>query len=275
MGKTLSIDHRTRLVAAISGGMSHRRAAERFGVSAVSAVRWAAAVNTTGSVEAKPQDGDTRSHRGVQRLILAAATTQKDISLVELADLSRIEHGASFGASTVWRCLDRHGMTFKKTAHAAEQERPDVAARRRAWFAAQPGVHRRDRRFHQDGPAARPRTEVEAAPFPWSVDGFGLGRFCVGDLHGSLVGHRRTVTQRRVHARRVGPALDEAEAGYLRLGLKSKPACLQQLAFEGGKEHFAHGIVVSVADRAHGRAHSGLTAAITERQGRDWLSWSL
>ena len=45
-----------------------------------------------------------------------------------------------FGASTVWRCLDRHGMTFKKTAHAAEQERPDVAARRRAWFAAQPDL---------------------------------------------------------------------------------------------------------------------------------------
>ena len=116
MGKTLSIDPRTRLVAAVSGGMSHRRAAGRFGVSAVSAVRWVAAVDSAGSFEAKQQDGDTRSHHGVRRLILAAATTRKDISLVELADLSRIEHGASFGASTVWRCLNRHGMTFKKSS---------------------------------------------------------------------------------------------------------------------------------------------------------------
>jgi len=38
-------------------------AAARFGVSAASAVRWVEAVNTTGIVEAKPQGGDTRSHR--------------------------------------------------------------------------------------------------------------------------------------------------------------------------------------------------------------------
>ena len=63
MGNPLSLDLRSRLVAAVSGGMSRRRAAERFGVSAASAVRWTAAVKTTGSVEAKPQAGDTRSHR--------------------------------------------------------------------------------------------------------------------------------------------------------------------------------------------------------------------
>jgi hypothetical protein len=37
----------------------------------------------------------------------------------------------------VWRFLDRHAMTIKKTAHAAEQARPDVVARRAAWRAAQ------------------------------------------------------------------------------------------------------------------------------------------
>jgi transposase len=31
-------------------------------------------------------------------------------------------------------------MTFKKTAHANEQERPDVAARRQAWFDTQPDL---------------------------------------------------------------------------------------------------------------------------------------
>ena len=131
MGKPLSLDLRSRLVAAVSGGMSRRRAAERFGVSAASAVRWVAAINMTGSVEAKPQGGDTRSHRieAFSTVILAAVAARKDISLVELAELLRAEHGASFAASTVWRGLDRHGMTFKKNsarsrAGAARRCRP-------------------------------------------------------------------------------------------------------------------------------------------------------
>jgi transposase len=40
-----------------------------------------------------------------------------------------------------WRFLDRHSMTVKKTAHAREQERSDVLARRRAWFKAQPDLN--------------------------------------------------------------------------------------------------------------------------------------
>lgn len=130
MGKTLSIDLRTRLVGAVSQGMSRGDAAERFGVSAASAVRWVGAVNTTGNVEAKPQGGDTRSHRieAFSAVILSAVAAQKDISLVELADLLRTEHGASFGSSTVWRCLDRHGMTFQKNSARSRAG----AARRRS-----------------------------------------------------------------------------------------------------------------------------------------------
>ena len=142
MGKPLSVDLRSRLVAAVAGGMSRRAAAERFEVSAASAVRWVQAVNRAGTVEAKPQGGDTRSHHieAFSGVILAAVGARKDISLVELAELLRTKRGVSFGASTVWRCLDRHGMTFKKTAHAAGQERPDVAVRRQAWFEAQPDL---------------------------------------------------------------------------------------------------------------------------------------
>jgi transposase len=50
MGKPLSNDLRSRLVAAVAGGLSRRAAAERFGVSVASAVRWMQAVTTTGSV---------------------------------------------------------------------------------------------------------------------------------------------------------------------------------------------------------------------------------
>jgi transposase len=131
MGKPLSADLRSRLVTAVAGGLSRRAAAERFGVSPASAVRWVQAVTTTGSVEAKPQGGDMRSHRieAFQDVIMGAVQAQKDISLVELAELLRTEHGASFAASTVWRFLDRHGMTFKKNR---ARSRAGEARRRRA-----------------------------------------------------------------------------------------------------------------------------------------------
>lgn len=40
MAKALSLDLRQRVVNAIAAGMSRRQAADRFGVSAASAVRW-------------------------------------------------------------------------------------------------------------------------------------------------------------------------------------------------------------------------------------------
>ena len=130
MGKPLSVDLRSRLVSAVAGGLSRRAAAERFGVSAATGVRWVNASNTTGTLEAKPQGGDMRSHHieAFGPVILAAIEAQKDISLVELAELLRSQHGASFAASTVWRFLDRHGMTLKKNVARSRAG----AARRRS-----------------------------------------------------------------------------------------------------------------------------------------------
>ena len=131
MGKPLSTDLRSRLVTAVAGGLSRRAAAERFGVSAASAVRWVRAVSMTGTVEAKPQGGDMRSHRveAFGAVILGAIAAQKDISLVELAALLRTEHGASFATSTVWRFLDRHGMTFQKKRRTPPSKREPTSPR--------------------------------------------------------------------------------------------------------------------------------------------------
>ena len=63
MGRSLSLDLRERVTGAIAGGSSRRGAAERFGVSASSAIRWSALERSTGSVAAKPQGGDRRSVR--------------------------------------------------------------------------------------------------------------------------------------------------------------------------------------------------------------------
>jgi transposase len=56
--KTLSLDLRERVVAAVLGGMSRRQAAERFGVSAASAIRWCQRQNETGSPASYQRGGD-------------------------------------------------------------------------------------------------------------------------------------------------------------------------------------------------------------------------
>ena len=131
MGQPLSQDLRTRVVAAVSGGLSRRAAAERFGVSAATAVRWVHAVNTTGSCRAKPQGGDTRSQKieAFAGVILAAVEAQKDVTLAELAAMLHRDHGASFVPGTIWRCLDRHRMTLKKNS---ARSRAGTARRRRS-----------------------------------------------------------------------------------------------------------------------------------------------
>ncbi len=45
--------------------------------------------------------------------------------------------GERFSLSVIWRFFDRHEIIFKKTAHAEEQQRPDVLKRRQEWFGAQ------------------------------------------------------------------------------------------------------------------------------------------
>ena len=99
MARSLSEDLRTRLIAAVEGGMSRRAAAQRFGVAAASAVRWVKAWRTTGTARAKPQGGDKRSRRieAYRAVILAAIDAKVDITLVELADLLRHGVGAWIG----------------------------------------------------------------------------------------------------------------------------------------------------------------------------------
>jgi len=63
MVRALSSDLRDRLVAAVVGGTSCRRAAERFGVSAASTIRWRQLSIRHGTPADKSQGGDRRSAR--------------------------------------------------------------------------------------------------------------------------------------------------------------------------------------------------------------------
>jgi transposase len=131
MARSLSEDLRCRLIAAVQAGISRRAAAERFGVAIATAVRWVDEWRATGATRAKPQGGDRRSGRieAYGEVILAAIEGQVDITLVEIVDMLRERHGASFAPSTIWRFLDRHGMTVKKNG---PRQRAGAARRRRA-----------------------------------------------------------------------------------------------------------------------------------------------
>ncbi len=116
MAQVLSGDLRFRVIAAVDGGLSRRAAAERFGVGVATAIRWARAWRTEGRATALPMGGDLRSQRieAYRDVILGAVEAQVDITLVELSELLRREHGVTFAPSTIWRFLDRHDLTFKK-----------------------------------------------------------------------------------------------------------------------------------------------------------------
>jgi transposase len=116
MTRPLSQDLRSRLIAVVADGVSCNAAAERFGVAVATAVRWVRAWRVHGRMTALPQGGDLRSHHieAYRDVILAAIEAEVDITLVELAELLRSQHDAPFAPSTVWRFLDRHGLTFKK-----------------------------------------------------------------------------------------------------------------------------------------------------------------
>ena len=116
MTRPLSTDIRKRLVSAVDGGMTRRSAAKRFGIAASTAIKWFEQWRRSGAVGPRPQGGDRRSHRleGHAEEILELIDEEPDITLGELAEHLDEVHGLKVAPSSVWRLLDRHGMTFKK-----------------------------------------------------------------------------------------------------------------------------------------------------------------
>ena len=102
MGRALSRDLRDRVVAAVEGGLSSRAAAERFGVSAASAIRWRQLMVQHGTPAAKPQGGDRRTAKIEDHAVLihAAIERQDDITLEELR-MMLAGHGISTSIATL------------------------------------------------------------------------------------------------------------------------------------------------------------------------------
>jgi transposase len=115
MAKALSVDLRRRVLDAIVGGLSCRQAAERFDVSASSAIRWYQQHRITGALHSRKQGGDRRSKRieVYAGFILALIDERSDVTLAEIKE-RLADQGVHVGIGRLWRFFDRHRITRKK-----------------------------------------------------------------------------------------------------------------------------------------------------------------
>ena len=117
VGRPYSEEFRRRVLEEVAEGNSRRGAARRFKVGASSALE---------------------AHAP---WLLALIVAEPDLSLAELTQRVQAELGQKTSASAMDRFVQRHELSFKKTLHAAEQDRPDVARAREAWKANQANLN--------------------------------------------------------------------------------------------------------------------------------------
>ncbi len=131
-----SLDLRRRVLRAWDGGMDAESVAAKYEVSRAWVHRLVQRRRETGSIAPRPQTKfRTRALSGQQEArLVALILARPDATLVELREALP----TTVALSTLWRAIDRAGVTVKRTVHADEQRRPDVAAARRRWQDALP-----------------------------------------------------------------------------------------------------------------------------------------
>jgi transposase len=133
-----SSDLRQRVLADCDRGLSTRVVATKYSVSESWVRRLKQRRRQTGEVTPRvPPPGPAPSWEAYAEKLRAAIRQTPDATLAELRD--RLQLSAAL--STLWRAVAALGLSVKKkVARAAEQDRPDVAAKRQQWRAAQPAL---------------------------------------------------------------------------------------------------------------------------------------
>jgi transposase len=115
MAKGYSKDLRERAIAMVEDGESRREVARVLDLAPSTAVRWLERWTTTGTVDAKPGTGHSRSPLKVYaQWLLDLVAKEPDLTLEEIRDQLRREKKLEVAVSSVWRFYDRHEITFKK-----------------------------------------------------------------------------------------------------------------------------------------------------------------
>src|SRR4051812_17420615 len=140
MTRPYSLDLRERVVASVSEGRSCRAVAAVFRLGVATVVRWSQRARATGSAAAKPMGGrKPYLLEGEREWLLGRLAEKPDLTLhALLCELH--ERGIVVSCDTLWRFVRRQAISFKKTVHAAEQDRPDIARRRAWWKKYQPRI---------------------------------------------------------------------------------------------------------------------------------------
>ena len=125
-------------MAAVDGGLSRRKAAEQFGVSISSTIRWTSRARRLGSVRPEPQGGDKRSRR-IEGACAGDPGRDRPGARHHACRIARAPGRARGGGGPLDAVarLRPAADHAQKSAHAAEQDLPDVLSRRRAWFESQ------------------------------------------------------------------------------------------------------------------------------------------
>jgi transposase len=123
------MDLRERAVEAVESGASRREIAEIFKVGVSSVIRWCHRWSETGSAAPKPSGGSVSPLEEHSDWILALIAKQPDLTLEEIL-AAMAKQGIPGSRSALQRFFDRHNVSFKKSLHAAEQKRADVARAR-------------------------------------------------------------------------------------------------------------------------------------------------
>jgi transposase len=133
MGKPYSDDLRERVVAAIESGDTREEVAELYNMALSTVGGFIKRKRETGSVSPGKFGGyKTFSLEPHTDLVKELVAEQPDRTLAELRDRLAKEQ-VTVSQSAISRFLHHINLTFKKkSVHAAEQDRPDVAAARRA-----------------------------------------------------------------------------------------------------------------------------------------------
>lgn len=131
MGKPYSMDLRTRVVAAVEGGLSCNEAARRFKIAISTAINWVRRKKDTGSVAPGQMGGyKPRSIRGEHEAWLLGRIRQGDYTLRGLvAELG--ERGLKADYRSVWTFVHEQNQSFKKnrTGQRAGSSRRRAQAR--------------------------------------------------------------------------------------------------------------------------------------------------
>ena len=103
-----------RVVAAVDEGATRHEAAERFGVSVSSAVRWHQAWRYEGTIEAKRYGGSRSPLEDHAEELLALIEEQPDLTLDEIVAVMR-KRKIPGSRTALFRFLERHAVTSKKS----------------------------------------------------------------------------------------------------------------------------------------------------------------